>query len=142
MIIEWDAGGWHTATRHRQGGRHRRVRAAASLPDGARVLTAEGEFASLLFPFLAHARRGVTVEELALEQLPDLQGPADLVAVSAVQSSDGRAGGPPAWFSWAGAAESLELLAALGTEAVQAHDVGLANAFRDRVGRPPSDSAG
>jgi selenocysteine lyase/cysteine desulfurase len=63
---------------------------AASLPDGARVVIAEGEFTSLLFPFLAHADRGVTVDELPLEELPGFSGPADLVAVSAVQSSDGR----------------------------------------------------
>lgn len=63
---------------------------AAALPDGARVLTAQGDFTSVLFPFLAHADRGVTVEELPLEVLPGLRGPADLVAVSAVQSADGR----------------------------------------------------
>lgn len=210
---------------------------AASLPDGARVVTAQGEFTSLLFPFLAHADRGVTVDELPLEELAGLQGPADLVAVSAVQSSDGRVadlaaigpaaraagarilvdttqscgwlpldgtvfdyqvcaaykwllaprgtaflavaadvldglrpiaagwyageepwtsiyGSPlrlaesarrldvsPAWFSWAGAAESLELLASLDRAAVQAHDVGLANAFRAALGLPASDSA-
>lgn len=34
---------------------------AAALPDGARVLAAEEEFTSVLFPFLAHADRGVRV---------------------------------------------------------------------------------
>jgi selenocysteine lyase/cysteine desulfurase len=63
---------------------------AAALPDGARVVTAAGEFTSVTFPFLAHADRGVTVEELPLEELPGITGPADLVAVSAVQSADGR----------------------------------------------------
>jgi selenocysteine lyase/cysteine desulfurase len=210
---------------------------AASLPDGARVVIAEGEFTSLLFPFLAHADRGITVDELPLEELPAFTGPADLVAVSAVQSSDGRVadldgigraaraagartlidttqscgwlpvdgsafdylvcgaykwllsprgtaflsvrpealeglrpiaagwyageepwtsiyGSPlrlagdarrldvsPAWFSWAGAAQSLELLVGLDPAAVQAHDVGLANSLRSALALPPSNSA-
>lgn len=210
---------------------------AASLPDHARVVIAEGEFTSLLFPFLAHADRGVTVDEQPLEELPGLTGRADLVAVSAVQSSDGRVadlegvlraardagartlvdttqscgwlpvdgsafdylvcgaykwllsprgtaflavapealdglrpiaagwyagddpwtsiyGSPlrlapdarrldvsPAWFSWAGAAESMELLAGLDPAAVHVHDVGLANALRCALGLPASDSA-
>jgi selenocysteine lyase/cysteine desulfurase len=63
---------------------------AAALPDGARVVMAEGEFTSLLFPFLAQADRGVVVDELPLEELAGFSGPANLVAVSAVQSSDGR----------------------------------------------------
>ena len=63
---------------------------AASLPDGARVVTAQGEFTSLTFPILAHADRGITVDELPLGDLPGFSGPADLVAVSAVQSADGR----------------------------------------------------
>lgn len=63
---------------------------AASLPDGARVVTAAGDFTSVLFPFLAQADRGVRVEEVPLEQLASVRGRADLVAVSAVQSADGR----------------------------------------------------
>ena len=35
---------------------------AAAIPDGSRVLAPEPEFVSLLFPFLAQAERGVTVE--------------------------------------------------------------------------------
>ncbi len=64
---------------------------AASLPDGSTVLTAEGEFTSLTFPFLAQAGRGVVVREVPLERLVERIGPeVDLVAVSAVQSRDGR----------------------------------------------------
>ena len=63
---------------------------AAALPDGARVIVAQGEFTSVTFPFLAHADRGVTVEELPLDTLASFTGPADLVAVSPVQSADGR----------------------------------------------------
>ena len=64
---------------------------AAALPDGARVLCAEGDFTSVLFPFLAQERRGVTVELAPLERLAEALGPEhDVVAVSAAQSADGR----------------------------------------------------
>jgi selenocysteine lyase/cysteine desulfurase len=63
---------------------------AASLPDGAKVVTARGEFTSVTFPFSAHADRGVTVEEVDLAELGRPGRPADLIAVSAVQSADGR----------------------------------------------------
>jgi selenocysteine lyase/cysteine desulfurase len=61
---------------------------AASLPRGARVLAAEGDFTSLLFPLLA---AGCEVRTVPLERLPDaVEDRTDLVAVSAVQSADGR----------------------------------------------------
>ena len=64
---------------------------AAALPDGARVLGAEEDFTSVLFPFLAHADREVRVQTVPLACLIDAIGPGvDLVAVSAVQSADGR----------------------------------------------------
>jgi selenocysteine lyase/cysteine desulfurase len=63
---------------------------AGSLPDGARVLTADGDFTSVLFPLLAQADRNVTVESVPLESLPDASDPADLIAVSLVQPADGR----------------------------------------------------
>ena len=47
----------------------------------------------------------------------------------------------PAWFSWVGTAPALALLEAVGIEAIHAHDVGLANAFRAGLGLPPGDSA-
>ncbi len=63
---------------------------AASLPDGARVVAAEGDFTSVLFPFLAHADRGVEVVLVPLADLPDaVDRRTDLVAVSAVQSATG-----------------------------------------------------
>ncbi|MFV2172982.1 aminotransferase class V-fold PLP-dependent enzyme [Actinomadura sp. LOL_011] len=62
---------------------------AASLPDGARVLVAEGDFTSLLFPFLA--RPGLDVRPVPLETITDrIDARTDVVAVSAVQSADGR----------------------------------------------------
>ena len=64
---------------------------AAALPDGAHVLAAEEDFTSVLFPFLAHADRGVRVETVPLDRLVETIRPGvRLVAVSAVQSADGR----------------------------------------------------
>lgn len=62
---------------------------AVGLPDGARVLVAEGDFTSVTFPFAVHAGRGVEVTEAPLAEIPDRAGEADLVAVSVVQSADG-----------------------------------------------------
>lgn len=63
---------------------------AASLPSGAEVLTAAHEFSSVVHPFLAREPHGVRVREVPLERLADEVGPGtSLVAVSAVQSSDG-----------------------------------------------------
>ena len=47
----------------------------------------------------------------------------------------------PDWFSWVGTAPALELVEEIGVEAIHAHDVGLANAFREGLGLPPGDSA-
>ncbi|WP_030170972.1 aminotransferase class V-fold PLP-dependent enzyme [Spirillospora albida] len=62
---------------------------AASLPAGARVVVAEGDFTSVLFPFLA--RPELDVRAVPLDGLVEaIDGRVDLVAVSAVQSADGR----------------------------------------------------
>jgi selenocysteine lyase/cysteine desulfurase len=211
---------------------------AASLPGGARVVAADGDFTSVLFPFLAQADRGVEVALVPLAQIADAIGPGtDLVAVSAVQSATGEIadldaieaaaaahgartlidatqacgwlplaagrfdfvpcaaykwllsprgsafmavrpervpelrpnaagwyagddvwgsiyGGPlrlattarrldvsPAWLSWVGTLPSLELIERVGVEAIQAHDVGLANRLRAGLGMPPGESA-
>jgi selenocysteine lyase/cysteine desulfurase len=47
----------------------------------------------------------------------------------------------PAWFSWVGALPALQLLNAVGAEAIHDHDVGLANRFRAGLGLEPSNSA-
>jgi selenocysteine lyase/cysteine desulfurase len=47
----------------------------------------------------------------------------------------------PAWFSWVGTVPALELINEIGIEAIHAHDVALANRFREGLGLPPSDSA-
>ncbi len=62
---------------------------ASCLPDGSTVLCAEEDFTSVLFPFLADDR--LDVRPVPLDQLIDSIGnEVDLVAVSAVQSADGR----------------------------------------------------
>ncbi|HVL95556.1 MAG TPA: aminotransferase class V-fold PLP-dependent enzyme [Solirubrobacteraceae bacterium] len=63
---------------------------AAALPDGSTVLAPEAEFTSLLFPFLAHADRGVRTRTAPLEQLAEaVDADTTLVAFSPVQSADG-----------------------------------------------------
>jgi selenocysteine lyase/cysteine desulfurase len=64
---------------------------AASLPDGARVLTAENDFASTLFPFTVHGARGITVESVPLARLVDaLSESYQIVVVSHVQAYSGE----------------------------------------------------
>ncbi|WP_367136545.1 aminotransferase class V-fold PLP-dependent enzyme [Saccharothrix sp. HUAS TT1] len=60
---------------------------AASLPADASVLVARGEFTSLTFPFAA---RGLRITEVDLDGIAAEAGAHDLVAVSVVQSADGR----------------------------------------------------
>ncbi len=208
---------------------------AASLPAGSLVLCAEEEFTSVLFPFMQDPRLEVVTVPL-VEMLDQIDSDVDLVAVSAVQSSDGRvfdldrlagmseelgfrtfvdttqacgwlpveasrfdvtvvhgykwlcsprgagfmtvspssdwlrpiapnwyAGhdpwssiyGPPlrladdarrfdlspAWFSYSGAVEALEVIASIGVSSANSHSVGLANAFRGMLGLESADSA-
>lgn len=61
---------------------------AASLAPGARVLVAEEDFTSVLFPFAV--RDDVEVTPVAPAEIGDLAPDYDLVAVSVVQSADGR----------------------------------------------------
>ncbi|WP_394435101.1 aminotransferase class V-fold PLP-dependent enzyme [Streptomyces sp. SGAir0957] len=62
---------------------------AASLPPGAEVLTAESDFSSTVNPF--HVRGDLKVRVVPLDEIAESVGPdTALVAVSAVQSADGR----------------------------------------------------
>ncbi len=47
----------------------------------------------------------------------------------------------PAWFSWVGACPTLDLVDQIGVETIHAHDVALANRFREAAGLPPGNSA-
>ncbi|MER5298226.1 aminotransferase class V-fold PLP-dependent enzyme [Streptomyces lasiicapitis] len=68
---------------------------AASLPAGAEVLTAEGDFSSTVNPF--HVRGDLKVRAVPLERIAESVRPdTALVAVSAVQSADGRVADLPA----------------------------------------------
>ena len=87
---------------------------AAALPAGTRVLAAEGDFTSVTFPFAANP--GVTVTEAPLDRLPERVEGHDVVAVSVVQSADGRIADLPALRAAAEAAGAAVLLDA--TQAV------------------------
>ena len=64
---------------------------AASVPDGTRVLAPEVDFTSVLFPFLAQAHRGVSVQLVPAADLAGAIGPdVDVVAFSAVQMATGE----------------------------------------------------
>jgi selenocysteine lyase/cysteine desulfurase len=63
---------------------------AAAVPDGSTVLVPEGEFTSVTFPFLVQGARGITVREVPLAEIAEhVDGSTGLVALAAVQSSDG-----------------------------------------------------
>ncbi|MFJ4512421.1 aminotransferase class V-fold PLP-dependent enzyme [Streptomyces sp. NPDC088816] len=68
---------------------------AAALPEGAEVLTVEGDFSSVVNPF--HVRRDLKVRSAPLEGIAEAVRPGTaLVAVSAAQSADGRVADLPA----------------------------------------------
>ncbi|MDZ5620142.1 aminotransferase class V-fold PLP-dependent enzyme [Nocardioides sp. HM23] len=209
---------------------------AASIPDGSTVLVTDIEFASNVFPWAAHADRGVTVVAAPVERLVDrIADGIDVVAIGLVQSATGqvsdlaavsaaaRAAGAlvivdatqavgwlpvdagltdacvagtykwlmtprgatfgyvspqlqelmsplqsgwsaavddryyglearlfegarrydqaPTWFTHVAAAPTLELVEAIGVEAIHRHDLALANAFRAGLGMAPGSSA-
>lgn len=64
---------------------------ASAIPDRSHVIVPVGEFTSVTFPWMAQARRGVTVTEVELGALADaVDETTSWVAVSSVQSADGR----------------------------------------------------
>ncbi len=82
---------------------------AADLPAGARVLLPEGEFTSILFPFLARGDLQVALAPLA--RLAEAVTPdTALVAFSAVQSADGAVADRPAIRAAAAAAGARVLV--------------------------------
>ena len=63
---------------------------AAAAPDGAEVVCVEGDFSSVVFPFLQQAHRGVTVRSVPVGELAEAVGPGTWCVVwSAVQSATG-----------------------------------------------------
>lgn len=70
---------------------------ASSLPDGAEVVCVEGDFTSMLFPFLVHADRGITVRQVPLSEVASsITERTALVAFSLVQSACGSVCDGPA----------------------------------------------
>ena len=70
---------------------------ASSLPNGAEVVCVDGDFTSMLFPFMVHADRGVTVRHVPLAELASsLTNRTALVAFSLVQSACGSVADGPA----------------------------------------------
>lgn len=83
---------------------------AASLPDDSEVLCVEGDFSSVVYPFLQHAHRGVRVRHVPLEALPaSITRGTTLVAFSLIQSADGRIADTAAIADAAHAAGALTL---------------------------------
>ena len=63
---------------------------AAALPDGAKVVVPEGDFASNVFPWLAQGGRGVHVRAVRVDKLAEaIDAGTYLVAFGLVQSADG-----------------------------------------------------
>jgi selenocysteine lyase/cysteine desulfurase len=98
-------------------------------PRGTAFLALEDELLARVRPLAANWWAGE-------EPLAEYYGPPLRLA-----STARRLDTSPAWFSWVGAAPTLELLEEIGIESIHAHDVGLANRFRAGLGLPPSDSA-
>jgi selenocysteine lyase/cysteine desulfurase len=70
---------------------------AGTLPDGATVLVPDFEFASDVFPWRAHADRGVTVVGAPLTDLAErIDSDVDVVAFALVQSASGEVADLPA----------------------------------------------
>jgi selenocysteine lyase/cysteine desulfurase len=84
---------------------------ASSIPDGARVLAPEIDFASLLFPFMVHERRGVQLRLVDAADLPGaIDASTDVVAFSAVQMATGEVADLDAIAAAAGAHGALTVV--------------------------------
>ncbi|WP_203579706.1 aminotransferase class V-fold PLP-dependent enzyme [Microbacterium hibisci] len=82
---------------------------ASALPDGAEVLVPEGEFSSVVLPFV-HAGRGIRVRTAPLRELAHHVRPETaLVAFSAVQSATGEVADAGAVAAAAAAHDALTL---------------------------------
>jgi selenocysteine lyase/cysteine desulfurase len=90
---------------------------AAAIPDGSTVLVADIEFASNVFPWSAHAHRGVEVVAAPVERLVErIDDGVDVVAIGLVQSATGQVSDLAAVSAAARAAGALVIIDA--TQAV------------------------
>ncbi|PZE68901.1 aminotransferase class V-fold PLP-dependent enzyme [Curtobacterium sp. MCBD17_021] len=109
---------------------------ADALPDGAEVVVPDGDFSSVVFPFLVQSHRGVRVRSVPLDRLADSVGPdTALVAWSAVQSATGVVTDPEPVVAAArrvGALTLCDLTQAAGVLPVSAapFDVTLTHAYK------------
>ncbi|MFZ7087824.1 aminotransferase class V-fold PLP-dependent enzyme [Curtobacterium sp. RRHDQ10] len=109
---------------------------ACSIPDGAEVLLVDGDFSSVVFPFLAQAHRGVRVRSVPLAALAASVTPETaVVAWSAVQSATGALADDGAVRSAAagvGALTVCDLTQAAGVLPVDAtrYDVTVTHAYK------------
>jgi len=109
---------------------------AASVPDGAEVLVPDGDFSSIVFPFLQQEHRGVRVRSVPLDTLPTaVDERTALVAWSHVQSATGAIAPSAAVVDAAravGARTLCDLTQAAGVLPVDAspYDVTLTHAYK------------
>jgi selenocysteine lyase/cysteine desulfurase len=90
---------------------------AAALPPGSRVVAPEGDFTSILFPWLVQADRGVEVVTVPLQRLAESVTPGTtVVAFSAVQSATGELAATDDVLAAAAAVDALTVVD--GTQAV------------------------
>ena len=90
---------------------------AAAIPDGSTVLVTDIEFASNVFPWSAHAHRGVEVVAAPVERLVErIDDGVDVVAIGLVQSATGQVSDLAAVSAAARAAGALVIIDA--TQAV------------------------
>jgi selenocysteine lyase/cysteine desulfurase len=98
-------------------------------PRGAALMAVRPERLESIVP--AHAGWWAAENPLA-----DYYGPPLRLADSAR-----RLDTSPAWFSWVGAAPTLEVVERIGVDRIHEHNVELANRFRAGLGLEPGDSA-
>ncbi|GAA4356139.1 aminotransferase class V-fold PLP-dependent enzyme [Angustibacter luteus] len=107
---------------------------AASLPAGSRVVCVDGDFSSMVYPFLV--QRSLHVRQVPLEELADAVAEGcDVVAFSLAQSADGRLVDADAVLDAArqvGALTFCDLTQAVGWLAVDAadFDVSVCSAYK------------
>jgi selenocysteine lyase/cysteine desulfurase len=103
---------------------------AAAIPDGSTVLVTDIEFASNVFPWVAHAHRGVKVVAAPVERLVERIGEGvDVVAIGLVQSATGQVSDLTAVSAAARAAGALVIIDATQAVGWLPVDARLADAF-------------
>ncbi len=93
-------------------------------PRGAAFMAVSPEATTLLRPIYANWFAGDVIEE-------SLYGPP-----LRLTDKERRLDPSPAWFSWVGAAASLDLLEQIGIDSIYAHNVALATELLERLDQP------